>query len=239
MVLEFEKNGIKHTFTLRDIPKEEHYIEFIKNPDTKYLDLTTDATKTSTTDIAFDQNGIPHYIRNLYSTFLEKTGSVEQQSISWGGSRAIEISVDTEGYEFYSIGINCNFSLRHVEDRSGSSTNNNYQWDGNLKKYNGSYFTDSSDSVRPMPVPSKPNDITENNISNSEILINGNVRDLTTNYVKEKEITFQYWITSYFQVYIKKLNNKIYVKMQFTGGGADRLGSLISYNGIVGIKIYD
>ena len=239
MQVEFEKNDIKHTFNLRDMSKEKHFIEFNQAPILKYLDLTADATKTSTTDIAFDQNGIPHYIRSLYSTFGKKTGSAKQQSISWGGNRAIEISIDTEGYEFYSIGINCNFSLRHSEDRSGSSTNNNYQWDGNLKNYSGYFFNDTENDVRPMPVPNQPNDITENNISNSEIFINGNVRDLTTNYVKVKEIAFQYWITSYFQVYIKELNNKIYVKMQFTGGGADRLGSLISYNGIVGIKIYD
>lgn len=235
MQVEFEKNDIKHTFNLRDTYKETNYLEFSKDGLKKYLDLTSDVSKTSTTDIEFDK-GISKYIRTKYSTFNKATGQAQQVRI---GQETIDVNINTEGYINYTIGVNCNFSLRHVEDRSGSSTNNNYQWDGKLNNYNGSYFTDAEDSVRPMPLPNNPADIDDNNIENSEIIISGLVSDINEKFTLIKQIDFNYAITSHAYVYIKRNENTVTARFQFVGGSADRRYTLLSYNGIIGIKIYD
>lgn len=250
MQVEFEKNDIKHTFNLRDISKEKHFIEFNQAPILKYLDLTTDATKTSTTDIAFDQNGIPHYIKSIYQK-ISNNNTYDSGHLGWVTDRVIggTYTINSDGYDNYCIAINSTKYIRHTYDRNNSSTNDNIQSDGTYKTTSNYSFTDSADSVRPYPSINEPSNIDNSSIEQlrkAEIVIEGKLSDLDA---KEKIIwngfDMNTWIarTRIF-LYAKIENNVLSVRIAIqnsvgTGNTWDRRGTNMRVRHKCVIATYD
>lgn len=241
MQVEFEKNDIKHTFNLRDISKEKHFIEFNQAPILKYLDLTTDATKTSTIDIAFDQEGIPYYIRSLY---YEANQNNKHENIWTGwdiGKSGLICEQNINGYEKYKISVNSNFIIQSTFDVNNSSYFPNYRWTGNL---NSTKYETSTTHGGGWTIPDvkEVDDINTSNLDNmiGQLNFHGNIQDLTSSWEKLKELSFKGdYQTVYLRIYVKKDANIVYGKFEYYAPNGTRNSSGLSHSTKIAVATYD
>lgn len=254
MSLKFTKGNVNIDIPFRNVAKEEDFLIFNNSGNNKFIDLTTDITKTAYTNIKVSKNNIVKYLRTKYETHVGGNNVLYEPGRYFNdGLRTPATSISNkftfnlEGYNNIIVAFLYDLCLEHYWNKSGSSSNyGGYVVGTPIVDAMTYFYQNQSWEVRNPIMPVETIDTTSletiKNTSTFYFIVNA--ADLNSVYTKV-------WTKAYrdsndirttnLSYYLKNIDGVLYLKeeFEFAAGKRDRSNIIIKRKYKYVISNYD
>lgn len=239
MGLKFTKGNVNINIPFRNVTKEGDFLIFNNVGNNKFIDLTTDISKTAYPNIKAYKNNITKYLRTKYE--IHTAGSYEPARYFNDGLRtpatsiSNEFTFNIEGYNNVIVAFLYDLCLEHYWNKSGSdSIYGGYVAGTPVVDAMTYFYQNQSWEVRNPVMPNNNIDTTSletiKNTSTFYFIVN--TGNLNSNYVKvwTKQYKDSSGVrTTNLNYYLKVIGRVLYLKeeFEFASGKRDRSNVII------------
>lgn len=222
MGLKFTKGNVNIDIPFRNVAKEEDFLVFNNSGNNKFIDLTTDITKTAYTNIKVSKNNIVKYLKTKYvmdNVLYEPERYFNDGLISPETSISNEFTFNLEGGNNIIVAFLYDLCLEHLSYMEIFHTGG-YVAGTPIVDAMTSFYTPEKWEVRDPIMPVETIDTTslETIKNTSTFYFTVNVADLNSVYTKVWTKAYQDlygYRTTNLNYYLKNIDGVLYLKEEF------------------------